>query len=279
MRLSRRKRASANEPTPVTSSPDDRSSNLDPKAAVPHAPPPETPTPATSLPSAIPGTTDTSPPPSPSGSMSDDGSRFPVVDPPSPGQPFPEHLARTGGPVPAGASPADADLDRFFEALRQVVHDARERLPDEREPVVEGAPADDALSAGDDSAEPAAVGATLDSSTSWNPVGGAMVPAQDAVVPDISSAELAPSTAELVANLEADRDVWRERAIVWRERAIGANVLVKTLNAHLCDLQVNLEDLRMALRILDSGSPPARSVRELPAGADGRDRHLESGAS
>ena len=65
-----------------------------------------------------------------------------------------------------------------------------------------------------------------------------------------SSTELAPSTAELVASLEADRDLWRERAVVWRERAMGADMLVKALNAHMSDLQINLEDLRLAMRVL-----------------------------
>ena len=34
-----------------------------------------------------------------------------------------------GMPLAPGDETGDADLDRFFAALRQVVHDARERLP------------------------------------------------------------------------------------------------------------------------------------------------------
>ena len=49
--------------------------------------------------------------------------------------------------------------------------------------------------------------------------------------------------------MEADRDLWRERAVVWRA-AMGADMLVKTLNADMSDLQINLEDLRLAMRVM-----------------------------
>ncbi len=40
-----------------------------------------------------------------------------------------------GMPLAPGDETGDADLDRFFAALRQVVHDARERLPLESDPL------------------------------------------------------------------------------------------------------------------------------------------------
>jgi hypothetical protein len=95
-----------------------------------------------------------------------------------------------------------------------------------------------------------------------------------------ASTELELSTEELVAALEADRDMWRERAVVWRERAIGADMLVKALNEHMSDLQVNLDDLRVAMRAL--GQEPLSDARpELPRqdlGWRRGERELEAGA-
>jgi hypothetical protein len=48
--------------------------------------------------------------------------------------------------------------------------------------------------------------------------------------------------------LEAERDKWRERAIVWRERALAAELLAKELGAHLADVRASLEDLRAVVR-------------------------------
>ena len=96
-----------------------------------------------------------------------------------------------------------------------------------------------------------------------------------------STTELAPSTSELIASLEADRDLWRERAVVWRERAMGADMLVKTLNAHMSDLQINLEDLRLAMRVMSANTPvPPEPRAELPAQTprrSGIDRFLDPG--
>ncbi len=97
----------------------------------------------------------------------------------------------------------------------------------------------------------------------------------------VTTTELAPSTSELISSLEADRDLWRERAVVWRERAMGADMLVKTLNAHMSDLQINLEDLRLAMRVMSANTPvPPEPRAELPAQTprrSGIDRFLEPG--
>jgi hypothetical protein len=130
------------------------------------------------------------------------------------------------------------DLDKFFAALRQVVHDARTQV---------------ALD------EPEADGVVL--STHAGPTPDAP---ERSDMPSASATELAPSTAELMASLEADRDLWRERAVVWRERAMGADILVKALNAHMSDLQINLEDLRLAMRVLgNEGVAPPEARAEL----------------
>jgi hypothetical protein len=279
MRLSRRKRASAVEPTQPTSSLSLRPEVARPTTPEPTALPPDGTTPAITLPSALPaasnerGLPDAAPGPAP-------------LSPPDGPTPSPlEHTGLTATTAPdAGAdADADADLDRFFAALRQVVHDARERLPLEREPVVESISVVDAPAPIDDRADSVDVDdAASTAVTPWIHAAGGVVVAPGAVAADVSTAaELAPSTAELVAGLEADRDLWRERAIVWRERAMGADVLVKTLNAHLSDLQINLEDLRSAMRMLEAGSPAPEPLGELPAGGDewdGLDRYLDSGA-
>lgn len=147
-----------------------------------------------------------------------------------------------GDPVPdapvTGEPAIGGDLDQFFDALRQVVRDVRERLP---------LAADDAA----DDAVPSQV----------DPV---------VVTPPAPTTELVPTTAELVASLEADRDLWRERAVVWRERALGADQLVKALNSHLSDLSLNLDDLRLAMRVLggETGDAPEPCS----------DRYVEPGA-
>jgi hypothetical protein len=177
-------------------------------------------------------------------------------------------------PAPSSAPPAstpptglpevnsDTDLDRFFAALRQVVHDAREQVTESGEP-----------RPGHEATEPMPVPGPTAAPAS--PVADAradateLVPARsDAVAgaTPVAPAELAPTTAELIASLEADRDLWRERAVVWRERAMGADMLVKTLNAHMSDLQINLEDLRLAMRVLGNEGTDVREPRgQLPA--------------
>ena len=179
-----------------------------------------------------------------------------------------------GMPLAPGDETGDADLDRFFAALRQVVHDARERLPLESDRF--GAPdlvPDPGQMQQDD-------GTTAEGATSP----GTMVPTRlDPVTTTelASTTELAPSTSELIASLEADRDLWRERAVVWRERAMGADMLVKTLNAHMSDLQINLEDLRLAMRVMSANTPvPPEPRAELPAQTprrSGIDRFLDPG--
>jgi hypothetical protein len=162
----------------------------------------------------------------------------------------------SGAATPDGERLVD-DLDRFFAALRQVVHDAHEQVaPDEPhagaiDPSRQPADAPDA---------PRETASAAEVLVHHHDQGVTNTPAL------VSSTELAPSTAELVASLEADRDVWRERAIVWRERAMGADVLVKALNAHMSDLQINLEDLRLAMRVLDKdGVAPLEPRAELTA--------------
>jgi hypothetical protein len=184
----------------------------------------------------------------------------PSAAPPLAGDPAPD------APVP-GEPATGGDLDQFFEALRQVVRDARERLP-----LVE-----DHLVGADDTV----AGPVVDPSRS---TGADVVPSHlDPVIASApaSSTELAPTTAELVASLEADRDLWRERAVVWRERALGADQLVKALNSHLSDLNVNLDDLRLAIRVLSGETSETPEPRgELPAGArlNSVDRYVEPGA-
>jgi hypothetical protein len=68
--------------------------------------------------------------------------------------------------------------------------------------------------------------------------GGAVTPA-----PSAEGGEPEP-------DLEAERDKWRERAIVWRERALAADVVAKELGAHLADVRENLADVRIAMRAL-----------------------------
>jgi hypothetical protein len=174
-----------------------------------------------------------------------------------------------GMPLAPGDETGDADLDRFFAALRQVVHDARERLPLESDRA-------DPPELITDASEPSqhADAAAADAATS----SATMVPTR----PDpVTTTELAPSTSELISSLEADRDLWRERAVVWRERAMGADMLVKTLNAHMSDLQINLEDLRLAMRVMSANTPvPPEPRAELPAQTprrSGIDRFLEPG--
>jgi hypothetical protein len=190
----------------------------------------------------------------------------PAVPVPAPAS-FPP-LAAPDSPLTAPAPPPAAvdpdvpqvgeghadDLDKFFAALRQVVHDAREQLPvDESQP--EPVP---------DATQP--IG-TFDASSAGELVQGAPASQISSTPTFASSTELAPSTAELVASLEADRDLWRERAVVWRERAMGADTLVKALNNHMSDLQINLEDLRLAMRVLaGDGVAPPEPRAELSAG-------------
>jgi hypothetical protein len=114
---------------------------------------------------------------------------------------------------------------------------------------------------------------------------GAVVPTRPDPVNGTGSAlapELAPTTSELISSLEADRDLWRERAVVWRERAMGADMLIKTLNGHMSDLKINLDDLRLAMRVRSREGVDALEPRaELPAPGprwNGLDRYLEPGA-
>ena len=84
--------------------------------------------------------------------------------------------------------------------------------------------------------------------------------------------------------LEAERDKWRERAIVWRERALAAELLAKELGAHLADVRANLEDLRAVVRAwaqepaMSPAAPPTawwrRSLIRLVEGPN-RDRTEE----
>ncbi len=163
------------------------------------------------------------------------------------------------GPDPVGRRDADDDLDRFFAALRQVVEDARERLPLDSDDVE-----DDALDDAESEDEPASTGSGVALS-----------------VEAAGTTELAPSTAELVASLEEDRDRWRERAIVWRERAMGADLLVKTLNEHMSDLKVNLDDLRAAMQAMAGARRSNERTAALPPAPSPRrsviDRLLDPG--
>jgi hypothetical protein len=57
------------------------------------------------------------------------------------------------------------------------------------------------------------------------------------------------------ADVEAERDKWRERAILWRERALAAEVVAKELGTHLADMRENLEDVRDAMHALTEQRP------------------------
>jgi hypothetical protein len=195
---------------------------------------------------------------------------------PSPSDP-PEGLS--GIPLAPGDETGDADLDQFFAALRQVVHDARERLPLESDRL-------DAPDVGADTPDHGPMPPDDSTIAKGATTVGTMVPTRPDPVAatdlaPTTTTELAPSTAELIASLEADRDLWRERAVVWRERAMGADMLVKTLNAHMSDLQINLEDLRLAMRVMSANTPvPPEPRAELPAQTprrSGIDRLLEPG--
>ncbi len=59
-----------------------------------------------------------------------------------------------------------------------------------------------------------------------------------------------PDGVESEPDVEAERDKWRERAILWRERALAAEVVAKELGEHLADVRENLEDVRAAMRAL-----------------------------
>jgi hypothetical protein len=61
--------------------------------------------------------------------------------------------------------------------------------------------------------------------------------------------------------LRAERDHWRERAIVWRERAIAAELVANILQKNVADLRASLHDLRGP----DTGEEPGRIER--PAAA------------
>jgi hypothetical protein len=183
--------------------------------------------------------------------------------------------ARTADDVAPDGESAETDLDRFFAALRQVVHDARERV------VLDGDREDLAPPTSGSSTPTAPPRAST--RTSGTASHGTVVPTRpDPVNGTVAAPELAPSTSELISSLQADRDLWRERAVVWRERAMGADMLVKTLNAHMSDLQVNLEDLRLAMRVLSKDAIAGSGPRaELPAPSprwSGLDRYLEPGA-
>jgi len=160
----------------------------------------------------------------------------------------PAALPESGAPVSGDERVVD-DLDQFFAALRQVVHDARAQLA-----------VDDSQPGGVDHAPQSA---DPPDAARLAPSAGDVVLDRDPTVSTTpafaASTELAPSNEELVASLQADRDVWRERAIAWRERAMGADMLVKALNAHMSDLQINLEDLRLAMRVRgnEGAAPPA----------------------
>jgi hypothetical protein len=172
-------------------------------------------------------------------------------------------------PLAPGDETGDADLDRFFAALREVVHDARERLPVEADQ--------------QDDPDPAAAYVREARDMHWHDDERVSTPptVASAHLDQVTTTELAPTTAELVNSLEADRDVWREQAIVWRERALGADMLVEAVNAHMSDLQIKLDDLRMAMRALNaSTSLPPEPRAALPAQTprrSGPDRVLDPG--
>ena len=177
-----------------------------------------------------------------------------------------------GVPPSPGEEPGVADLDEFFAALRQVVDDSLARMPlesdrPEPQPFDEAEPLE---------SDPEAVAEHLDQAGADGAPGGPAGHPEHAIGPGEDhpgemvlstngsqlSTELAPTTAELIAALEADRDRWRERAIVWRERAMGADMLVNSLNDHMAALRVNLEDLRMAIRVMSSATPGSKSASE-----------------
>ena len=210
-----------------------------------------------------PAAVDTAPPRAWYPSPQDPGSRLEPVAPTPIG---------VGVPPPPGEEPGVADLDEFFAALRQVVDDSLARMPLESDrpapqPFDEAEPLE---------SDPEAVAEHRDQARADGAPGGPAGQPEHAIGPGEDrpgemvlstngsqlSTELAPTTAELIAALEADRDRWRERAIVWRERAMGADMLVNSLNDHMAALRVNLEDLRMAIRVMSSATPGSKSASE-----------------
>jgi hypothetical protein len=175
-----------------------------------------------------------------------------------------------GARLAPGDETGDADLDRFFAALRQVVRETREQLPLESDQFDEPETVVHAFERGPTQPDDAGTDATA--------AGAMVVTNRDpATSTDLASSttELAPTTAELIASLEEDRDRWRERAVVWRERAMGADMLVKSLNAHNSDLHINLEDLRMALRVMGSNNQIAPEPRAALADPTARQGALD----
>jgi hypothetical protein len=66
-------------------------------------------------------------------------------------------------------------------------------------------------------------------------------------------------------DVEAERDKWRERAVIWRERALAAELIAKQQGAHLNDVKENLEDIRLAMRgLVDQTALPVAPRPELP---------------
>ena len=176
-------------------------------------------------------------------------------------------------PVPQapGEETGVADLNEFFAALRHIVDDSLARLPlesdrlepqqlDEAEQLVRDIEADrEPLSPAGHDGAPAALARRPENGIARRDAhtGEMVAPTDGHASPP--STELAPSTAELIAALEADRDRWRERAVVWRERAMGADLVVKSLNDHMADLRDNLEDFRMVIRAMSSAATASTS--------------------
>jgi hypothetical protein len=85
-----------------------------------------------------------------------------------------------------------------------------------------------------------------------SPAGGEA--AGEALSIDLTAQELVDTNGRVlisddrITKLEADRDHWRERAVVWHERAVAAELVVKMLQRNLDDLRANLDDLRASTR-------------------------------
>lgn len=158
------------------------------------------------------------------------------------------------------ANPEDHDLERFFSSLQRIVGDDEaasvdditgdDTHPSSAEFTASSASWGPAVVTPDDNDATASDWAT--GPRTLTPVAREDDDREDEVprLPAVPHVETTTRPEPRVAELEAERDKWRERAVIWRERAMAADVVAKELRAHMADLQANLEDVRVVIRTL-----------------------------
>ena len=72
------------------------------------------------------------------------------------------------------------------------------------------------------------------------------------------------SDAARLLQVRAERDRWRERAVLWHERALAAEKLVELLQDHVGDLQAISRDLRQLANASSRGGSGAGRDLALP---------------